>query len=122
MGSRVEILITAGERRRILETLHLDHTCDETMVRQYKGRIFGPKMGEQIKKLYNDCISCTEHRISRSQKTNEVDYKNVFENFYPNQMVEIDYCQKGTQDYLVIDCILTGFIQVFETKVPHKLS
>ena len=87
-----------------------------SVVRQCKGRLFWPKMREQIKKLYNDCSNCTEHRISRPQKTNEIDYKNVFENFYPNQMVEIDYCQKGTQDYLVIACSLTGFIQVFETK------
>ena len=39
----VKILVPAGERRRILETLHLDQTCDETMVRQCKGRIFWPK-------------------------------------------------------------------------------
>ena len=35
----VEILVPLGERRRILETLHLDHTCDETMIRQCNGRV-----------------------------------------------------------------------------------
>ena len=80
----VEILVPLGERRRILETLHLDHTCDETMVRQCKGKLFWPKMRKQIKKLYNDSSSCTENRISRPQKTNQISYKNVFENFFPN--------------------------------------
>ena len=40
----------------------------------------------------------------------------MFENFFPNQMVEIDFAQRGTQDYLVVACSLTGFIQVYETK------
>ena len=30
----VEILVPLSERQRILTTLHLDHTCDENMIRQ----------------------------------------------------------------------------------------
>ena len=38
-----EILIPVGERQRILETLHLTHSCDETMIRQTKGKYSGQK-------------------------------------------------------------------------------
>ena len=31
-------------------------------------------------------------------------------------MVQIDFAQKCSQDYLVIACSLTGFIQAFETR------
>ena len=111
-----EILIPVKERQRILETLHLTHSCDEVMIRQTKGKIFWPRMREAIKKFYLGCNSCTENRISRPQKANEIDFTNVFENFYPNQMVEVDFCQKGNKDYLIFACSLTGFIQAYETK------
>ena len=112
-----EILIPAGERQRILETLHLTHSCDEVMIRQTKGKIFWPKMREALRKSYLSCSSCTENRISRpNAKSNEVDFANVFENFYPNQMVEMDFCQRGNKDYLIFACSLTGFIQAYETK------
>ena len=35
-----EILIPVGERQRIMETLHLTHSCDKVMIRQTKGKIF----------------------------------------------------------------------------------
>jgi hypothetical protein len=76
-----EILIPVEERQRILETLHLTHSCDEVMIRQTKGKNFWPRMREAIKKIYLECNSCTENRISSPQKANEIDFTNVFENF-----------------------------------------
>ena len=40
-------------------------------------------MREAIRKVYLCCDSCTENRVSRPQKSNEIDFTNVFENFYP---------------------------------------
>ena len=54
--------------------------------------------------------------MGNSLYRNEIIYKDVFENFYTNQMVQIDFSQKGSQDYFVIACNLTGFIQAFETR------
>ena len=74
-------------------------------------------MREALRKSYLSCNSCTENRISKpNAKSNEIDFTNVFENFYPNQMVEMDFCQKGNKDYLIFACSLTGFIQAYETR------
>ena len=75
------------ENRLILLTLHLDHTSDESMIRQTKGNIFWPKMHADLKKTYIECAECTENRISKPQKDNENSFRNIFENFFPNQMI-----------------------------------
>ena len=108
----VEILVPLKERQRILSTLHLDHTSDENMIRQTKGNIFWPKMHADLKKTYIECTQCTENRISKPQKDNENSFRNIFENFFPNQMIENYFAQKGAQDYIVVACSLTGFLQV----------
>ena len=68
-------------------------------------------MRQQIKDTYNNCRPCTEHRTSKPQKSNEISYKDVFENFYPNEMIECDFAQKGSRDFM-----LTGYLQAFEVK------
>ena len=111
-----EVLIPRPERQRILHTIHLDHMCDAVMIKQTKGKIFWPNMRKDIKNTYDQCKPCTEHRVSRPQKTNEVSYKDVFANFFPNEQIEIDFAQKGTRDFLLVADSLTGFVQAFETK------
>ena len=51
----------------------------------------------------------------KQTKRNEISQENIFENFIPGQQVEIDYAQKGSNDYLMIVCSLTGFIQAYKT-------
>ena len=43
----------------------------------------------------------------KQTKRNEISQENIFENFIPGQQVEIDYAQKGSNDYLMIVCSLT---------------
>ena len=112
----VEVLVPKPERSRILQTIHADHMSDTIMIRQCKNRIFWPKMRQNIKDLYNGCKQCTEHRISRPQKPNEVSFKDVFSNFFPNEMIECDFAQKGSRDFMLIVDKLTGYLQVFEVK------
>ena len=69
-----------------------------------------------MKKTYESCPECTQHRISHPQKHNEVSYSNIFANFYPNQLLEVDFAQKGCRDYIVIVCALTGFLKAYPVK------
>ena len=47
----VEILVPDSKRKRMLSTLHLDHSADENMIRQTKGKIFWPKLRNDLRKL-----------------------------------------------------------------------
>ena len=91
----LEILVPESQRKRILSTLHLDHSSDENMIRQVKNKLFWPKLRNDLKKTYEGCPECTQFRISHPQKSNEVSYRNIFSNFYPNQLPEVDFAQKG---------------------------
>ena len=105
-----------AERKHILSTLHLDHSADENMIRQTKGKICWPKLRSDLKKTYEQCPECTENRISHAQKDNEIYYGNIFNNFYPNQLLEVDFAQKGCKDYIVVACALRGFLKVYEVR------
>ena len=56
-----------------------------------------------------------------SPKT-EVDYTDVFLNYFPGQMVEMDYLEYHGDDYLSIVDVLTGFITCFKTKKKALLE
>ena len=43
-------------------------------------------------------------------------YKDVFSNFYPNEMIECDFAQKGSRNFMLIVDKLTGYLQAFEVK------
>ena len=104
-----EVFIPKSERKRILETIHLDLMSEQVMIRQTKGKIFWLGMRKQIKKTYDHCQPCTENRISRPQKSNKISQKDVFANFYPNEQIEIDFAQKETKDFMLKVDSLTGF-------------
>ena len=41
----LEILVPESQSKRMLSTLHLDHSSDEHMIRQVKNKLFWPKLG-----------------------------------------------------------------------------
>ena len=86
------------------------------MIRQTKNKIFWPKIRNDLRKTYENCPECTQHRISHPQKHNELSYRNIFANFYPNELLEIDFAQKDGRDYIVIVCSLTGFLKAYRVK------
>ena len=45
-----------------------------------------------------------------------MDYTDVFLNYFPGQMVEMDYLEYHCDDYLSIVDVLTGFITCFKTR------
>ena len=74
------------------------------------------KMRQELKVCYEKCDACTMHRNSGPQKSNEISMSNLFNNFYPNQRVQIDFCEKGRDDYLVMVDVMSGFFQVYKVK------
>ena len=90
-----KVLIPKSAREEMVRTLHISHPATETMINQTKSKIFWPKMREQLKQFYESCVACTLHRNSRPQKSNEISMSNLFNNFYPNQRVQLDFAEKG---------------------------
>ena len=46
----------------------------------------------------------------------EVDYSDIFQNFFPGQRLEMNFLQYDGEDFLSIVDMLTGFITCFKTK------
>ena len=111
----MEILIPMSMRQEMARTLHLSHQADTAMVNQAKQKIFWPNMRKDLKNTYEECQKCQEDKTSKATKHNEVSQENIFNNFIPGQQVELDYSQKGCNNYLMIVCSLTGFIQAYKT-------
>ena len=44
------------------------------------------------------------------------EYRNIFANFYPNELLEVDFAQKGCRDNIVIVCALTRFLKAYPVK------
>ena len=42
------------------------------------------------------------YKNSKSQGKNEIDFSDLFENFFPGNRVQVDYCEKGNEDFLVM--------------------
>ena len=76
----------------------------DTMMLQNKTRLFWPKMRAELDCHYTQRKACTENRISRPQKPNEVNMTSLFENFYPGSCVQIDFAERGNDDFLVLCC------------------
>ena len=76
-----EVLIPKSAREEIVRTLHITHPATETMINQTKGKIFWPKMRQDLQKFYEKCEECTIHGNSRPQKDNEISMTSIFENF-----------------------------------------
>ena len=67
------------------------------MMLQTKSRIFWPGFMRDLEDCYKECQECALHKNSKSQKKNEIDFSDLFENFYPGNRVQIDFCEKGNE-------------------------
>ena len=112
------MLIPKTARDEIVRTLHNTDPATQTMINQTKGKIFWPKMRQDLEKFYESCEECKTHCNSRPQKDNEISMTSLFENFFPNQRVQIDFAEKGTENYLVMCDVMSGFFQVY--RVANK--
>ena len=110
-----EILIPKSMREEMIRVLHMTHQADTAMMTQAKKKIFWPGMKADLQQIYRECPSWQDNRESKANEHNEIGQTNIFENFLPGQQVELDYAQKGENNYLMIACSLTGFIQILKT-------
>ena len=53
--------------------------------------------------------------MDKGQAHNEISNENIFKNFLPWQILELDYAERGNKIYLLIVCALTGFVQAYKT-------
>ena len=113
-----EILIPKSERKEMIRLLHLTHAAPETMLLQMKSRIFWPRQRQDLETHYKECKECTENRISRPQMKNEVDMSDLFDNFFPGGRIQVDFAERGSDNFLVIVCQMSGFMQIY--KCPQK--
>ena len=97
-----EILIPRTARKEIIWILHLTHAATDTMMLQTKSRLFWPRMRVDLEYHYNQCKECTENRISRPQKKNEINMSSLFDNFYPGSRVQMDFAEQENYDFLFI--------------------
>ena len=61
-------------------------------------------------------MHCTVHRNSRPQKSNEISMGSFFDNFYPNQRVQIEFAERASDKYLVMVDVMSGFFQIYKVK------
>ena len=73
-------------------------------------------MKKHLKKKYEECEQCQEHKASQATPHNQV--KDIFKIFMPGQRLQVDYAEKGSGNFLMIVDSLTGFRQTYKT--PRK--
>ena len=111
-----EVLIPKSARKDVINTLHLTFSATNTMVLQTKSRLFWPGIRSDLDTFHNQCQECAWNRNSKPQKKNEIDISSLFENFFPGNRVHIDFGQKGNENYLVMVCQMSRFMQVYRTR------
>ena len=53
---------------------------------------------------------------------NEVGLADAFAHFFPGEEVNVDFAEKGSRNFMVVVDILTGFMQVYETKDKTSMT
>ena len=54
-------------------------------------------------------------RFHRRPPHNEVRGEDLFSHFHPGQRLQVDYCEKGSQNYLMIVDYVSGYMQAYKT-------
>ena len=83
-------------------------------MRQMRGRIFWEGMNGDAKELLRTCEPCQINARSHRQDKTEIFHKNMF-NIYPNHTINVDFCEYGGLDYIVLVERLTGYIRAEQT-------
>ena len=73
-------------------------------------------MSNDLEKSYEACEECTMQRNFMPQKSNKINIGSFFKNFYPNQHVQIDFAERGADNFLVMCDIMSGFFQIYKVK------
>ena len=57
---------------KMLHTLHFTHHMDKTIMKQGRGKIFWPRMLEDLREKYEKWEECREHKPSKAQTHIEI--------------------------------------------------
>ena len=57
--------------------------------------IFWPRIRSELEVCYKHCQHCTENRNSRAQAKNEIDKGDLFDSFFPNTCVQMDFKERA---------------------------
>ena len=68
-----------------------------------------------MKKKYDECELCQHYKASQATPHDEVIGEDIFANFYPGQRLQVDYAEKGNNNYLMIVNYVSGFMQAYKT-------
>ena len=72
-------------------------------------------MHRSLQKKYEECNPCQEHKASQATPHSEVSGEDIFSHFFPGQCLQVDYCEKGNQNYLMIVDYVSGYMQAYKT-------
>ena len=72
-------------------------------------------MRKDLKQKYEECNICQDNQTPKAQAHNEISNEDIFKKFLPEQRLEVDYVEKGNQNYLMIVCVQTGVMQAYKT-------
>ena len=100
----------------MVDTLHLTHAADQSMLESAKDRIYWPGLRKQLHVKYQTCKECSYNRISQTRPANECSQSNLFENFFPNSYLQADFLQFNDTDIMVVVDTLTGFGKAYKTR------
>ena len=89
--NETEILIPKCQRSHMVDILHMSHAADQAMATQCRGKIFWPGMRTALKKKYDGCNTCQEHKASQATPHTDVSGEDIFSNFHPGQRLQVDY-------------------------------
>ena len=92
------------------------------MLMNAKDRVWWPGIRQSLHQKYESCKECALYRVSQQRPTNEASFKNLFENYYPNNLLQADFAEYQNQDFLVIVCVQSGFGKVFKTRNKTTLE
>ena len=53
---------------------------------------------------------------SKAQASNAVSYENLFLHFEPGQQIEADFMEFGSENFMILADMISGFIKVCKTK------
>ena len=114
------VYIPTSEREHLVNTLHLTHASAVSMLLNAKDRVWWPGLRAALHKKYAECKECSMFRISQTRPSNECSFKDLFMNYYPNTILQTDFCEYQGQNFMVIVDIQSGYGRVFKT--PNKTT
>ena len=114
-----EILIPKSMREEMTRFLHSSHQADIAMMTQAKNHLL--RNEERPQKDIRSMPNMSREQNLKANEGNEISQENIFENFIPGQQVELDYAEKGCNNYLMIACSLTGFIRHIKPQTKGQM-